>query len=112
RRITLEPMQIGDASVPAGSHLTLALGAANRDPRKWGLAATELDVGRAGAHEHVSFGAGAHYCLGAALARLEARTALPPFVRRFPAMTAAYDEPEWFPRLAMRGLVRLPVSLR
>lgn len=112
RRINLEPVEIGGVVIPTGSHITLALGAANRDPRKWGPSADVLDIGRPGAHEHVSFGGGAHFCLGAALARLEAKIALPRLMRRFPRMAASYDEPEWVSSVTLRGVATLPVTLR
>jgi cytochrome P450 len=112
RRVTLEPVDIGGIEVPEGSHLTLSLAAANRDPRKWGPTADVLDLARPGANEHVSFGGGPHYCLGSSLARLEGTIALPRLLRRFPSMAPAYDEPVWVNRLALRGVETLPVSLR
>jgi cytochrome P450 len=112
RRVNVEPVEVGDLTIPTGSHITLSLASANHDPRKWGPTADEIDVARSGAHEHVSFGGGAHFCLGAALARLESKIALPRLVRRFPKMAAAYDEPSWIPRVALRGVETLPVTLR
>jgi cytochrome P450 len=87
------------------------LAAANRDPAKWGPTADELDLGRAGASHHVSFGNGIHHCLGAALARLEGRVAMGTLIRRFPGLELATDEPAWNGRLVLRGLDRLPVTL-
>jgi cytochrome P450 len=112
RRVTVEPVEVGDVTLPAGSHITLSLASANHDPRKWGPTADVLDIARPGANEHVSFGGGAHYCLGAALARLEAQVALPRLVRRFPAMAPTYDKPRWLPRVALRGVETLHVTLR
>jgi cytochrome P450 len=112
RRVNLEPIEIGGVSIPAGSHLTLSLASANRDPRKWGPTADALDIARPGANEHVSFGGGAHFCLGASLARLEGKAALPRLVRRFPKMAPAYDEPAWTNRMTLRGVEKLPVTLR
>ena len=74
--------------MPQGSVMLLNLAAANRDPCKWGPTADMLDLTRVGANEHVSFGGGAHFCLGAALARLEGQIVLPP---RFVA------SPAWLP---------------
>jgi cytochrome P450 len=111
RRFVVEPVEVEGITIPAGSVLSLALGAANRDPRKWGPDADVVDLTRAGANEHVSFGGGAHFCLGAALARLEAQVALPRLVRRFPRMAPAYDEPAWAQRIVLRGVERLPVTL-
>jgi cytochrome P450 len=112
RRVNLQPIEIGDVKVPCGSHITLSLASANRDPRKWGPTADLLDVGRPGANEHVSFGGGPHYCLGASLARLEATIALPRLLRRFPNMRRAYSRPDWVSRVALRGVETLPVVLR
>ena len=112
RRVAAEDVDVGGTTIPAGSHVTLSLASANRDPRKWGPTTDVLDVARPGANEHVSFGGGAHFCLGAALARLEGQTALPRLVRRFPRMAPAYDRPDWMPRVALRGVETLQVTLR
>jgi cytochrome P450 len=112
RRVATEPVEIDGRVLEAGSHITLCLGAANRDPRKWGPTHDVLDVGRPGANEHVSFGGGGHYCLGASLARIEAAVAIPGLIRRFPAMAPAYDEPRWTKRVALRGLEAMPVTVR
>jgi cytochrome P450 len=112
RRVNTEPLEVGGVTIPKGSLVTLALGSANRDPRKWGPTADVLDVARPGANEHVSFGGGSHFCLGNALARLETQAALPKLVRRFPRMEPAYSEPNWLHRITLRGVETLPVILR
>jgi cytochrome P450 len=112
RRVNREPLEVGGVTIPAESLVTLALGSANRDPRKWGPTADVIDVARPGANEHVSFGGGSHFCLGNALARLEAQAALPELVRRFPRMQPAYAEPAWIHRMTLRGVETLPVVLR
>jgi cytochrome P450 len=111
RRVTTAQVEIGSEKVPAGALLLLGLGAANRDPEKWGDGADVLDLSRPRANEHASFGGGPHHCLGSALARLEAQVALPRLVRRFPEMAPAYDTPPWHARLMLRGVERLPVTL-
>ena len=111
RRVNREPVEIEGTVIPVGSLITLALGSANRDPRKWGATAGVLDLARPGANEHVSFGAGSHFCLGNALARLEAQAALPKLVRRFPRMEPAYSVPSWMHRMTLRGVDTLPVVL-
>ena len=68
--------------------------------------------GKGRANEHVSFGGGPHFCLGASLARLEGKTALPTLVRAFPRMAPAYEEPDWTNRVTLRGVDTLPVTLR
>jgi len=111
RRIALEPIEIRDFVVQPGELVMTGLGAANRDPRKFGPTAGELDLGRPDAREHVSFGSGVHHCLGAALARLEGQEAIGRLVRRFPDMVAA-GPPVHNGRLVLRGLDELPISLR
>jgi cytochrome P450 len=111
RRVNREEIEVGGTVIPAGSLITLALGSANRDPRKWGPTADVLDVARTGANEHTSFGGGAHFCLGNALARLETQVALPRLVRRFPRIEPAYVEPTWLHRTTLRGVAALPVTL-
>ena len=86
------------------------LGAANRDPAKFGPTADLLDLGRADAREHVSFGSGVHHCLGAALARLEGQETIGRLVRRFPGIEAAGD-PIHNGRIILRGYDELPVTL-
>ena len=111
RRVNHAPVDVDGTDIPAGSHITLSLASANRDPRKWGPAADVLDVARPGANEHVSFGGGPHFCLGNSLARLEARVALPSLLRRFPRLAPSYDAPAWSRRLVLRGVETLPVTI-
>jgi cytochrome P450 len=66
---------IGGVDISAGDHVLLLYGAADRDESVFGPTADRLDVGRTPNH-HVAFGFGAHFCLGAALARLEAQLLL------------------------------------
>jgi cytochrome P450 len=112
RRVNREPLEVEGTTIPAGSLLTLALGSANRDPRKWGPTADVIDVARPGANEHVGLGGGAHFCLGNGLARLEVRAALPALLRRFPRMQPADADPAWMHRITLRGVEALPVVLR
>ncbi len=85
RRITLAPYEIGGETIEPHSIVMTCLGSANRDPGKWGTTADDLDLRRANAREHVSFGGGFHSCLGAHLARLEGQVALTTLARRFHA---------------------------
>ncbi|HEX2176533.1 MAG TPA: cytochrome P450 [Nocardioidaceae bacterium] len=110
RRIMLEPYAVGGHDIPAGAFVIASLASANQDERFWGDDAHRLRLGRPNANRHVSFGAGVHHCLGAALARLEGRIAIGRLVQRFPRM--ALDGPvEWNGRINLRGPVRLPVRL-
>jgi cytochrome P450 len=108
RRITLAGVDIQGKTIEAGAFVVLVLGSANRDPGHWGDSADALDVGRRDANQHLSFGGGHHYCLGAALARLEAQVAIGTLVRRYPALELD-GSPESNGRINLRGLARLPV---
>ncbi len=110
RRVVLQDVTIRGKTIPKGMFVLTGLASANRDPEKWGPTADDLDIRREGAAQHVSFGSGIHYCLGAALARLEAQVAIQTFVRRFP--NARVDgEPVWNGRINLRGLEHLPVAV-
>jgi cytochrome P450 len=111
RRVAVEAVDADGSEVPAGSVLLLCLGAANRDPAKWGPSADILELMRPRANEHASFGGGPHHCLGSALARLEAQVALPRLLRRFPRLEPMSDEPQWGRRMLIRGVDELKVSL-
>ena len=111
RRIPLVSYKIGDKVIEPGSMVMTCLGAANRDPDKWGPTADQLDLRRPDARDHMSFGGGIHSCLGAHLARLEGQVALTSLVRRFPNIELATDAPTWNGRIVLRGLVELPVTL-
>jgi cytochrome P450 len=110
RRITLEPVRLGDVTIPAGAFVMASLGSANRDEGFWGPDAAELRIGRESARQHVSFGAGPHHCLGAWLARLEATIAIARLATRFPGL-ALDGEVAWNGRINLRGPAHLPVVL-
>ena len=110
RRIALEDVEVGGEVIPRGAVVMLANAAANRDPRKWGVDADQFRVERADAADQLSFGAGPHYCLGAALARMEAQVGLPRLIRRFPKMAAAAPV-EFEQRMVLRGVGSLEVSV-
>jgi cytochrome P450 len=105
RRITLTDIEVAGVTIPPRS-----FGAANRDPAHFGPDADTLDLTRRLAPQHLSFGGGIHHCLGAVLARAEARAAIGTLVRRFPDLTLATDTPAWNGRLVLRGLDALPVT--
>ena len=112
RRIMLQPVTIAGHTFEPGDFVMTGLGAANRDPAKFGDDADELRLDRESAREHVSFGSGVHHCLGAALARLEGRVAIGSLVRRFPDMQLVDEPPAWNGRIILRGLDHLRVTLR
>jgi cytochrome P450 len=111
RRIILEPYEVGGKVIPKGAFVIAGLAAANRDAGYWGPDVDELRLDRANARNHVAFGGGPHHCLGAALARLEARVAIERLAARFPALAPA-GEPVWNGRINLRGLADLPVTVR
>jgi len=111
RRVTLVPYEIDGRTIEAGTVLMTCLGSANRDPARWGDTADRLDLRRADSNQHVAFGGGFHSCLGAHLARLEARVAIGTLVRRFPAVDLAREQHKWNGRIVLRGLAGLPLSI-
>jgi cytochrome P450 len=74
-RLARRDTKVGDVALPAGSKLMISIAAANRDPRRWEDPAC-FKMNRPGLREHVSFGRGAHTCVGAPLARTEVRIVL------------------------------------
>jgi cytochrome P450 len=105
-RWVLEDLEIGGVQVPRGAELGLLFGSANRDPEVF-AEPDALDVGRE-PNPHVSFGAGVHFCLGAALARLELQTSFGTVLRRLPRLELV-EEPLWKPGYVIRGLRELRV---
>jgi cytochrome P450 len=110
RRVTLEPYGVGGYTIPPGSFVIASLAAANRDPAHFGADADRVRIDRAEARAHLSFGAGVHHCLGAALARLEGRLAVGGLARRFPDLQLS-GQPVWNGRINLRGLADLPVTV-
>ncbi|QWF83963.1 cytochrome P450 [Amycolatopsis sp. CA-230715] len=105
-RAALEDAEIGGFAMPRGSVAILVIGSANRDPEAF-TDPDRLDVRREPTR-HLAFGQGIHFCLGAPLARLEARIAFQALLARFPDLRLA-AEPSWKDNLILRGLATLPV---
>ena len=97
---TIEPLQ----------QVIVLLGAANHDPAVFKDPDT-FDIRREDVRHHVAFGSGAHFCLGAPLARAEAQIALSTLLRRYPNLELATDEVQWRDSVTLRGVVDLPVKL-
>ena len=110
RRIATADLTIDGRHIPSGAFVLTSLASANRDPEFWGATADALDLTRTNAGQHVSFGSGVHYCLGASLAKLEAEVAIGSFVKRFGAVSVV-GEPEWNGRINLRGLESLIIDL-
>jgi cytochrome P450 len=94
-------------TVPAGSAMICLTGSANRDDRRY-ADADRYDI-RRDAGQHLTFGYGIHYCLGAALARLEGRIALDEVLSRFPSWEVDWDNARRAPTSTVRGWDELPV---
>ena len=108
-RVALESTAIEGAAVEPGVVVMLALGSGNRDPRRYDRP-DQLDVRRPEI-KPLSFGGGPHYCVGAALARLEGRIALARLLARARTIELASDQISWRPTLSLRGLERLDLAL-
>jgi cytochrome P450 len=110
RRIAVSDLELHGRRIEAGSFVLTCLGAANHDPQRWGDTADELDLGRVGAAQHVSFGSGIHHCLGASLARVEARAAFTALAQWFPDLEPTTESLPWNGRIVLRGLDALPLT--
>jgi cytochrome P450 len=110
RRITRSEVSVGGRTIEPGAFVALSLASSNRDEAQWGPTAGRLDLTRPRSADHLSFGGGHHFCLGAALARLEGQTALGRLVRRFPTIELV-EEPTWNGRLNLRGLTALDLAV-
>jgi cytochrome P450 len=107
-RYTRADYQVGEVTIPRGSRVLLSFGAANRDP----LVFDDPDEYRADRNPrmHVAFGYGAHMCLGAPLARMEAQAVLRELVSRVSRITAV-GETTWSTNSSLRGPTCLPIRL-
>lgn len=110
-RFAREDIELHGAVIPRGAIVLPLIASANRDEAAFERP-DQLDLGRH-PNRHLAFGLGAHYCLGAPLARLEAKIALLALVRRFPAMRLAVpaERLRWRPSVNLRGLTALPLHL-
>nr|WP_245997729.1 cytochrome P450 [Streptomyces armeniacus] len=109
-RFATEPLELGGQRIAAGDPVLVVLASADRDPAKFDHPDV-LDLGRRD-NQHLGYGHGIHYCLGAPLARLEGQIALGTLFRRLPGLqlAAAPEDLRWRGGLIMRGLRTLPVT--
>ncbi|MFE1175056.1 cytochrome P450 [Streptomyces sp. NPDC058773] len=112
-RYPVRDLEIGGTLVPRGTPMLASYSAAGRDPDAYGPDADRFDVTRRPAARHLSFGHGAHYCLGAPLARLEATVALEALFTRYPELDLAVPAAELpaHPSFVSNSIEVLPVRL-
>jgi cytochrome P450 len=108
-RYVTEEVDYYGSTIPAGSAALLLMGSANRDERKF-TDPDRFDVNRE-VRGHIAFGFGLHFCLGAALARLEGRVALEEVLKRFPEWTVDMSRARLSPTSTVRGWETLPVTI-
>lgn len=109
-RLVVNDVTIAGTTIGAGATVWPMHAAANRDPEVFANAET-LDISRSDSAQHLALGFGAHFCLGASLARLECRIAVQALATRFPNLSLAGDSIEWTGNSALRRLVSLPVDV-
>lgn len=108
-RVVSEDTQVGSTSLSAGSRVVLMYAAANRDPEMWEHPDT-FQPGREGQAKHLSFGKGPHYCVGAGLARLEARIVAETLGERLSRIEVTNrSELRYIPSFVLRGPQRIDV---
>ncbi len=108
-RWTTDEVTVSGGVIPAESKVLLLTGSAGRDERKY-PDADRFDIHRSFDH-HVSFGYGIHFCIGAALARLEGKVALEETLARFPEWSVDHDRAERLHTSTVRGWVRVPITV-
>jgi cytochrome P450 len=109
-RTTTRDVELHDVTIPEDSKVALLLGSGNRDPREFERP-DEFDIHR-GNPRILAFGHGAHVCLGAAVARLEARVALQEFLARYPEYDVDESGIEYLHSGNVQGPTRVPVTVR
>ncbi|MBV8358742.1 MAG: cytochrome P450 [Deltaproteobacteria bacterium] len=108
-RRALQDTVLSDTSIHAGETMLISIAAANRDPRRF-ADPDRFDIGRAD-NEHLTFGGGIHYCLGAMLGRVEAQIVFSTLARRYPKMELAPQTIEWRDTIAFRGPTAVRVTV-
>ncbi len=110
RRVARADVKLGGETISRGEVVVATVAAANHDPWKYAHP-DRLDIGRQ-ATDHLAFGDGIHFCLGAPLAHAEAEIAIGTLLRRFPRLRLLDDEPQWGGTFAIRGVTSLRLSLQ
>jgi cytochrome P450 len=109
-RYVTQDIEMNGVTIPEGSALLMLMASANRDPRRYENP-DAFDIHRTDI-QHLTFGFGLHYCLGASLARLEGRVALDELLNRFPEWDIDYDGARLASTSTVRGWEHLPIVLR
>jgi cytochrome P450 len=109
-RIVQQPQTLHGKALAAGERVFLLINAANRDPRAYETP-DRLDLQRHGV-PHLTFGFGAHICLGFPLARLEGQIALPALLARWKTIELAAPQLEWIDSMVLRGMKAMPLRVR
>jgi cytochrome P450 len=108
-RLAPEDVEMGGKHIRKRQAVIAVMGAANRDPERF-PEPDRLDIDRKD-NRHVAFGWAAHFCFGAALARMEGQIAFETILRRLPGLTLDKSTPlGWRHNLGLRGLTRLPIT--
>ena len=107
-RIALADINIAGKEIKQGQMVCFSFAAGNRDPEQF-EAPKQLDITRK-PNRHLAFGNGLHYCVGAALARLEGQIAVNTILNRLPGLQLATEQLEWHRNFTLRGLKSLPIA--
>jgi len=110
-RTTTRDVELHGVMIPAGRKVLLCYGAANRDPRRYGADADELDIHRKPS-QILTFSQGSHHCIGAAAARMQAAVALEELVTRIPSYEVDFDAVTWAPGPYVRRPLSVPMTIR
>jgi cytochrome P450 len=108
-RVVMHDTELHDRIIPAGSAVLLLVASANRDPRRY-RNPDVFDIHRDDV-QHLTFGFGLHFCLGASLARLEGKVALDELLNRFPDWDVDHDAMKLAPTSTVRGWEHMPLVL-
>jgi len=109
-RVAMDDIDFDGTTLGKGDQAIVLIGAANRDPEQFDDP-DAFDIGRHD-NRHLAFGLGAHFCLGAPLARVEGQVALEAIAAKVDDLALAVDQPEYKTNIVLRGLSALPVSFR
>jgi cytochrome P450 len=111
-RVVTKDAEIAGCPMHAGDRMVLVYSAANRDPSVWGDDPDRFDPDRPNLNQHLAFGKGIHFCIGAPLSRLEMQVAFETLARRFKSIRLTDGNTfEYHPSFILRGLKRLNVEL-